>query len=315
MRPWRVFVIFAGAATFAQTPVIRVPVRLVTVPVLVLSADGRPLNGLQASDFRLLDDGRPQPLKLDTESSTVSLAIAVQANRDVRSYLPFISKTGSLIDALLSGEGGETALITGNDEVHIAKPFESGDLSAAMKNLSPDGRSSRMLDAAALAAGLLAERPASHSRILLLIGQPMDNGSETKLADLRARIENQNLTVYTLTLPVVGRAFVSDTFTLQGMSRAERGGFRAGADLRNLFTALDHGSPFAELTASTGGVQLHFRKQSELEDSLTAIGLMLRSQYTLSYSPESRDPGCHTLTVQVTTPGAQVYARPTYCLR
>jgi VWFA-related protein len=313
----------AGAATFAQQPpVIRVPVRLVTVPALVLSEDGRPVDGLQTSDFRLLDDGRPQQLNLDTEINPVSLAIVVQANREVRSYLPFIAKTGSLIDALLSGEGGETALITCNDDVHVAKRFDSGDLSRAMKDISADGRSSRMLDAAARAADLLRQRPASRSRILLLIGQPVDQGSETKLTDLRERIAEPNLTVYTLTLPVMGRAFVSDTFTLQGVSRAERGGFRAGADLKNLVTVLDRASaaaentdPFSELTAATGGVQLRFRQQAELEGELAAMGLLMRSVYTLSYSPDSSDPGCHTLMVEVTKPGLKVYARPGYCLR
>ena len=41
------------------------------------------------------------------------------------------------------------------------------------------------------------------------------------------------------------------------------------------------------LTAATGGTQLHFRKQSQLEDGIAAIGIELRSAYLLSYYPNS----------------------------
>ena len=42
-------------------------------------------------------------------SAPVSVAVAVQVNQDVRSYVPFIAKAGSVIEALLAGESGETA--------------------------------------------------------------------------------------------------------------------------------------------------------------------------------------------------------------
>jgi hypothetical protein len=219
MRVWLAAATFGGLVAVAQQgTVIRVPVRLVSVPALVFTADGRPLNGLQKSDFRLLDNGRPQELKVDTESNAVSVAIVVQVNREVREYLPFVARTGSLVDALLAGENGEAALVTCNDEVKVAKAFDSGDLSAAIKGLAADGKGSRMLDAASRAIELLKQRPASRTRILLLVGQPMDGGSETTLAALREQAEQENLTVFALALPEVGKAFVSDTFTLEWYS-------------------------------------------------------------------------------------------------
>ena len=306
-----------------QPPVIRVPVRLVSVPALVFSADGRLVNGLQASDFRLLDNGRAQKLTLDTEPNAISIAIVAQTNREVREYLAFIARTGSLIDALLAGENGEAALVTCNDEVKVAKAFEAGDLSAAMKGLSADGMGSRMLDAAARAIDLLRQRPASHARVLLLIGQPMDGGSETKLDALRELVEQESVTVFALVLPEMGKAFVSDTFSLEGLSsRLDRGGYRAGTDLKNLVTVLDRAAaaqqgadPFSVLTAAAGGTQIHFRKQKELEGALAAVGTQLRSAYVLSFTPDEREAGYHTITVAVGASGARVYARPGYWLR
>ena len=49
-----------------QIPTIRVPVRLVTLPALVFSRESRLLPGLQLADFRVLDNGRPQAVTLDT---------------------------------------------------------------------------------------------------------------------------------------------------------------------------------------------------------------------------------------------------------
>jgi len=314
-----------AAMAFAQqqSSVIRVPVRLVTVPALVLSPDGRTVNGLTAADFRLLDESRPQRITVDTEITPVSIAVVLQANREVRDYVPFIAKTGTLIDALIAGEGGEAALVTCNDEVSVAKPFDSGDLSAALRKVVAEGESSHMLDAASHAIDLLRHRPATRTRILLLIGQPMDSGSETKLEALREAAEREDLIVFAMTLPMFGKAFVSDTFTLEGLSsKTDRGGFRVGTDAKHLVQVLDRTAaaqqktdPFSVLTAATGGTQIHFRKQDELEGALAAVGLQVRSAYVLSFAPDSPTAGYHAIRVEVRSPSAKVYARPGYWLR
>jgi VWFA-related protein len=305
-----------------QIPTIRVPVRLVTLPTLVFSSQSRILNGLQLSDFRVLDNGRPQTVTLNTSAAPVSIAIAIQRNQDVRAYLPFIARAGSALDALLVGESGEAAVLTYNDEVTVAKPFDSGDIQIALRTISASGRPARTIDAGMRALNLLATRPASRTRILLFVGQPMDSGSESALASLVEDSEKENVAVYALTLPEVGKAFVSDTFSLQGLSsRADRGGFKAGVDAAKLVSVLDRSSsaamradPFSALTAATGGTQLHFRKQSQLEDAIAAIGVELRSAYLLSYYPNSQEFGYHTLKIEVDVPGAKVYARPGYWL-
>ena len=125
--------------------------------------------------------------------------------------------------------------------------------------------------------------------------------------------------IFALALPEFGKAFVSDTFSLGGVSQAEKGGFKASVNLGNLARVL-HGSsnvktgadPFSVLTAATGGTQLHFRGPKELEDAIAAIGVELRSAYLLSYSPNSTEAGYHAINVKVDIPGAKAYARPGY---
>jgi len=307
-------------------PTIRVPVRLVNAPTLVFSGEGRLVPGLDRRNFQILDNGHPQRIRLDPAVLPVSLVLAIQTNRDVRSYLPFIARVGSVVEALLAGETGEAAVIAYNSEVKVLKPFGSGDVQKAMRTLAAPpgaaGREARMIDAAEHAIGLLKDRSPERMRVLILIGQPMDSGSEARLASLRALAEKEYVAIYALTLPEAGQAFVSDTFSLEGLSStADRGGFRAGVDLGQLIAVLDrsaaaahHTDPFSILAAATGGTQIRFRRQAELEGALAAIGVEVRSAYLLSYSPDPAVPGYHTIDVRVDVKGARTYARPGYWL-
>src|ERR1039457_6533021 len=95
-----------------QISTIRVPVRLVSLPTLVFSGENRLVPGLEPGDFRVLDNGRRQTLFLDESATPVSVVLAIQVNRDVREYVPFIARVGSAVEALLVGETGEAAVVT-----------------------------------------------------------------------------------------------------------------------------------------------------------------------------------------------------------
>ena len=310
---------FAALLGAQQMPTIRVPVRLVTLPTLVFSKESHLVPGLQAADFRVLDNGRVQTLSLDESATPVSVALAVQVNRDVREYVPFIARVGSAVDALLVGATGESAVVSYGSEVTVVKPFDGRDVQSTLRTISASGKPARMIDAGIRALDLLAKRPRKRARALLFIGQPMDSGSESRLRSLQESAEKENVAVYAMTLPEAGKAFVSDTFFLQGVSFAEKGGFRAGVDFATLISVLNRSAdagtaadPFSSLTAATGGTQIRFRKQRELEDGIAAIGVELRSLYVLSYYPTSSQAGYHTVKVEVDVPGAKVYARPGY---
>jgi hypothetical protein len=55
-------------------------VRLVTVPTLVFSKEGKLIPGLDANNFRVFDNGRQVRITLDTFSVPVSVVVAVQTN-------------------------------------------------------------------------------------------------------------------------------------------------------------------------------------------------------------------------------------------
>jgi hypothetical protein len=170
------------------------------------------------------------------------------------------------------------------------------------------------------AVELLATRDRSHSRVLLLIGQPVDDGSKGKVNELLAKAEEYNVQIYTLRLPLLNKAFVSDSFQLRGLSaQGWHGGYQASIELTRAIPALrraggaaDQKDPFSFLAIATGGLQLSFRKQGQLENDLIAMGDALRSRYVLSFVPESDSASYHRIEVTVNIRGATVYARPGY---
>ena len=294
---------------------IRVPVRLVTAPTVVFTDDGRLISDLKASDFQLYDNDRLQKISVEAPSAPVSVAVAVETNLDVRAYVPFIAKVGNVIDTLVAGADGETALLAYNSEVRVLKPFSSGDLGKALRGIAPGGLRARSIDAGMLAIRMLRERPPDHVRVLLYVGQPIDDGSESKLPELQAEAAKQNVMVFAMTLPEMDKNFVSDNFSLQGQP-AEGGGFIASTNLLKLITVMSRSAeaaagndPLSVLTAATVGSLFHVRKQNELEGALTALGVQLRSGYLLSYYANAEEPGPHAIRVEVDVPGAKVRTR------
>jgi len=316
------WILLAALLWTPQETVIRVPVRLVSVPTLVFASDGKCVFGLEARDFQVFDEGEPQQFRLDTSYLPPSVAVVVQVSSQVRQYLPFMARVGGAVEDLLVGQTGRSALITYDDFVTVRKPFDEGDTREAFHKIVEGGKRARMIDAAIRAVELLKEQPADRARILLLIGQAMDKGSNAALDELLERAERENVTIYAMALPQFNKAFVEDTFTLEGLSsRSDRGGFKTGADLSRLAPALTQATaagakvdPFTRLTRATGGTQLHFRTQRAMEDAVGIVGTEIRSVYTLSFSPESRKPGYHSLKVEVNLPGATAYSRKGYRL-
>jgi VWFA-related protein len=303
-----------------QPSTIRVPVRLVSVPTLVVAKDGKYIPGLSAADFRVTDNDHLQKISVDVSELPILLVVVLQANDAVRDYVKFIQNTGTLLDDSMAAATGKTALITYSDEVTVAKPFAQPDLRDAMQAMSPFGKKATMLDAGLRAIQLLKERPCPCSRILLFIGQPYDDGSRTKMDTLEKEAESADVQIYALTLPMLGKTFVSDAFGLTGLgSQGYKGGYEARVELTKAVPALrrtaeagTHIDPFSFLTVATGGIQLHFRRQKQLEDAIIGLGDALRSRYLLSYRPDPYSAGFHKIAVQVDVPGAIVYARPGY---
>ena len=159
-----------------------VSIHIVTTPVTVTDRAGNIVNGLGPKDFRLTDNGKIQKIDQDVAVYPISMVIAVQANAEVEKMLPAIQKMGSAISAQILGDDGEAAVIEFDHRIQTLGDFSSDPdkLSAALKKLKPGSGSSRLNDATIESINLLKRRPDSRRKILLLIAESRDNGSELK---------------------------------------------------------------------------------------------------------------------------------------
>jgi VWFA-related protein len=314
---------FLTIAAFAQTQtVFRVPVRIVEVPVTATGPDGKMIRGLGRDDFSLFDNDQAQRFEVDEAGQSFSLVAAVQTNTAVRAWLPEVARSASAFEALVLGARGEAAIITFADEVNRTQEMTSDipHLDKAFHSLQASGEQSHCLDAIAEAARILATSSAGRRRILLLIAQSGDAGSSAQLRDVMAGLERENIAVYCLTMPRVGKDLLGN-IRLSGLgSQGSRDtGFVVSADLTKLVPEIYRASKSAAgedavsvLTRYTGGTMLPFRKRTELDAALSAVGEELHTGYLLTYTGSDSSSGYHRIEVRVEREGASVRARPGY---
>ena len=130
----------------------------------------------------------------------ISMVIAVQANAEVEKMLPAVQKVGSAISAQILGDDGEAAVIEFDHRIQTLGDFSSDPdkLSAALKKLKPGSGSSRLNDATIEGVNMLRRRPVSRRRILLLIAESRDNGSEMKAREVLSAAEFADVVIYAI---------------------------------------------------------------------------------------------------------------------
>ena len=256
---------------FAQSPTIRVPVRIVTVPSAVLTSSGQPVRGLQAADFSLLDNDHKEDSRLDFADEPLSLAIAVQTNAAARAWLPQVRRIVSTIEALILGETGDASVSAFGDEVQLIQAFTASStlLDHAFASLSiSGGKNSRGRDAVLSAAKLLEQSSPQRRRIILLIAQSGDQGSQATLGDVLRELERNNIAVYSLAMPRAGKDLVQKTTSIRevkGVFGPTDAGFIANIDLGKLVPQIYAAGRTAAgnddvsvLTAELGGRRIPF---------------------------------------------------------
>jgi VWFA-related protein len=327
--------------------VFRATVNVVVAPATVTDSDGRFVDGLKPSDFRLFDNGRLQDIKVDVSYVPISLVVVIQANWDMEAVLPKLQKIGSLFQGLVTGEQGEVAVICFDHRIQVLQDFTSdGDLiSQALEKLKRGSTTSAMIDATTTAIRMLARRPANRRRIILYIGETRDRGSEGRVRDALTLAQVNNILFY----PVSVNRLVT-TFTAKQMAprpdpfpagarplppgvpptpEATRMGVAGPANSANfipLFVeifkqvkAIFIDNPVEVFTEYTGGREHSFITQKDLEQAIHNIGQELHSQYLISYTPNNKlEGGWHDIRVEVLDPygrerrGVKVRSRPGY---
>jgi len=319
------------AALFSQEANFGVQSNLVVVPVNVTDRKGNPVDGLEASQFILLDKGKRQNAMVDTIGTGVAeiaLVIAVQSSGISAPVLEKVRKISSMVRPLLTGARGCAGVVAFSDRVQWLTECtrDQAKLDQAFAALKPGAdKGARMLDAANEAVDRLRVRKAR--RVLLLISESRDRGSETSLESLLLAAQNAGVTVYAATYSAFRTAF-----TQRSAQNARR---KRGPATPNVIPGDPNYVPlegrgdilggFSELfrlgkinatdvlSGQTGGTTFPFTRQKGLEDAIEKLSSELHTQYLLGFTPELIEAGYHALEVRIDRrPDLQVRARPGY---
>lgn len=259
-------------------------VNLVEVYATVTGAQGRPVTGLTAADFRVAEDGVRQPISAFA-AGEFPLAIAIgldrsfsMAGRDNRLGVAK-SAARTLIGALRPGDQVMVVAIGSDTAVVAPLSVDRGAALAAIAGLDAWG-TTPLYDATIEA--IEAIQPARGRRALVLLSDGTDRFSDTTAADLVDRARRHDVMIY----PV----------------------------------AIGEARPpvFAELAAATGGRSFFVRDPAALIATMTEIAAELRFQYLLGYVPSRERPGgasWHAIEVTVARPDVRVRAREGYAGR
>lgn len=188
-----------GASQTAATA-ITVRSNLVLVPVLVKDKTGEPVLSLNAGDFILTDNGVPQSvrLELDTDSQPMALAVIVETGREGALHLGDYRNLGAALDAVIGNVPHHIAVIGFDSKPHLEEDFTNDTDAAAqtVARLQRGDAGAAILDALDFGIGLLRNQPSAYRRTVLLFSETIDNGSETRIEDAIREIDDTNTAIY-----------------------------------------------------------------------------------------------------------------------
>jgi Ca-activated chloride channel family protein len=264
-------------AAQAQVPTFSSKVEAVRVDVLV-TEDGKPLRGLRAADFEVLDNGVPQTIDL---VSFEQLPLNVVFTFDLSSSIVgerldnLREASRAVLDGLRTGD--QAALVMFSTTVVVAPGLtgRAGLVQTAIDRAEPEGETS-LVDASF--AGMMVAESDVGRGLVIVFSDGLDTGSWLRPKAVLDVAKRSDAVVYAVSAGLASRAEFLE-----------------------------------ELTDQTGGRLFKVESTRSLSQVFLEMLGEFRQRYLLSYSPAgvSHD-GWHELTVRVKGRNAVVKARPGY---
>jgi len=321
---------------------IRVRVDLVDTPVVVRDAKGKLVLDLTQKNFRILDNDKVQRIGgFDMGGAPLSVAIVLENSSRIEALLPSIRRTGVLFTQTVLGESDDAAVIGYNDQVDRLLDFtEDHDaIDKTVGSLRMGTSGAHLYDALFQAVALLRTRPASRRRVIIVMGEATDTGSEENPGQVLREAQLANVIIYSIALSSTAAALRNLPKQAAPLSATPPGVFgllpfpgtpqtpttdalfAGNADLGGpTLWVVKHATetlrdqPLEIAATATGGLFQSTFRDNSIEPAIDQIGGELHAQYVLSYRPTGPDAGgYHTIKVAlVDRQGLKVRFRPGY---
>jgi Ca-activated chloride channel homolog len=274
--------LLGGHVAGTQTTTFRAETKLVVLHATVRNSHGELVTDLDKSAFTVFENGKRQPIALfHRDDVPVSIGLLIDNSGSMRTVRPRV-EAAALAFVRASHPLDEVFVVNFAVRARVEVPM-TNDVSVLEKGISAGAATggTALRDAVILAQTYL-QLHASHDRqVLLLITDGDDSASMATLEQLGRMSEHHETAIFAIGL------------------FADRGAARRGR------RELEH------ITDRTGGATHVPDSIDEIEPVAVQIAQLIRSQYTIAYTPldQTRDGRYRQIRVQATGPGGRLTVR------
>jgi len=244
---------------------IRVDSTLVLIPVTVTDPFNRFVTGLDKENFKLTEDKKEQAiLSFTSEDAPLSIGVVFDCSGSMGNKLEKSRQAVTQFFKTANPED-EFFLVEFNDGADLVEPFTTNleEIQNRLTFTQSKGRTA-LLDAINLALNEM-RKARNPRKALLVISDGGDNSSRYTEGEIKNRVKEADVQIYTIGIyePIGSRSRTPEELSGPGL--------------------------LTELAELTGARQYAVENLNELPDIAAKIGVELRNQYILGYSPQNQD--------------------------
>lgn len=272
---------------------------LVVFSATAVDGKGRPVTNLQRQDFRIFEEGRPQPISRfhGGEDLPARVLLLVDGSGSMNEELKMTSvrfAAERVLDAL--SEEDEVAL-AGFDSRYwgvVAFTRDRDAIRAGLASVEPFG-STALHDALDKAARDIATHGAGR-RAVVVISDGVDTASERTPEEVLARSRALDVPIYAITAVSPLDDPESDLY----VGRKRKSAALAGSEALERYATL------------SGGAAFRISTYAALREAAERISVELKHQYRLGYDPPAGPARFRRVEVRTTRKGVTVRTRSGY---
>lgn len=252
------------SASAQDAPDIHVQTTLVLVPVTVTDSANRYVLGLEKQNFRIFEDDTEQKIKqFSGEDAPLSVGLIVDTSASIGSKLDLCREAVKQFLRTMN-DGDESFLVEFNDRAQLTAGITRDSAEITRKlGLATSGGRTALFDA--LYVGLREMKKATNPRkTLLVISDGGDNNSVFSAKEILDLVREADVQIYAMG--------VFEPLASAGLSVSELAGPRL----------------LSGIAEQTGGRAFAASTLEELPTIAGRIGIELRNQYVLAYSPSDQ---------------------------
>jgi VWFA-related protein len=299
--------------------VVSVDTTEIMFPVTVRDSNGRLVNDLTRTDFKVFEDNSLQPLSdLALRQVPVDVVLMVDASSSVANNLDDFRRAAQGFAAKLQTDD-RISLIKFDDRIELLQDWTKSrfQLQRALNRIEP-GMFTRFNDALLLASKEQFGPATKSRRAVIVLSDGIDNGQGTTSleAALQALIKAQ-VTVYIVANTEISRAAKrAELDSLLGQSESSIKFNQVTIDrLRLGIQVLDQSEQnLAQLAQATGGKLYKPLAFDALESTYAEVADELRHQYALYFTPlnKARDGSFRRVRIETVNPALYPHTRVGY---